>query len=214
MSVEIALDADASVPVSDEMVKRWDVRLARWVSDALCPPVVATLSIVTVAAYLATPAAWKWAALFLALTVAAPTLYVIWLLYRGEVTDLHLRVRKQRIKPMIVIVTTTSGAWLMLTVRHAPSLLVGVATAGMALTLILLLVTLRWKISGHTTAISSFAVLCCLLMGPAAAPMVLSVPLVAWARVRLRRHTLAQTIAGAVLGLLTTVGFGLAFRAR
>jgi hypothetical protein len=214
MSIEIALDADPNVCQPDEMVKCWDERMARWISDVLCPPVVAALSIVTVAAYLATPAAWKWAALFLALAVAAPTLYVIWLLYRGEVTDFHLRVREQRIRPMIVIVTTTSGAWLMLIVRHAPSLLVDVATAGMAITLILLLVTLRWKISGHTTAISSFVVLCCLLIGPAAAPMILSVPLVTWARVRLRRHTLAQTIAGAALGTLTSLALSLAHPGR
>jgi membrane-associated phospholipid phosphatase len=119
-------------------------------------------------------------------------------------------VREQRIKPMIAIVTTTLSAWLMLIARHAPTLFVGVATVGIAITLILLLVTLRWKISGHTTAISSFVILCCLLIGPAAAPMILSVPLVAWARVRLRRHTLAQTLAGAALGTLTSLAFYLA----
>jgi membrane-associated phospholipid phosphatase len=155
------------VCLPDETVKCWDERLAGWVSDALCPPVVAALSIVTVAAYPATPAAWKWVALFLALAVATPTLYVIWLLYRSEVTDFHLRVREQRIKPMIVIVTTTLSAWLMLIAHHAPTLL-------------------------------------------AAAPMMLSVPLVAWARVRLRRHTLAQTLAGAALGTLTSLAFYLA----
>jgi hypothetical protein len=74
MSVGIALDADANVCQPYKMVKHWDERVARWVSDALCPPVVAALSIVAVAVHLATPAAWKWAALFLALTVATPTL--------------------------------------------------------------------------------------------------------------------------------------------
>jgi hypothetical protein len=198
MSVQVTLEGNVYPPA--ELIGRWDLWLARWVSDLLCPPVIAAVSIVVAAAYLATPVAWKWAALFLALAVATPTLYVIWLLYRGEVTDFHLRVREQRIKPMIVIVTTTLSAWLMLIARHAPYLLVGVATAGMAITLILLLVTLRRKISAHTTAMSSLAMLCCILIGPAAAPMMLSVPLVAWARVCLRRHTLAQTLAGAALG--------------
>jgi membrane-associated phospholipid phosphatase len=32
-------------------------------------------------------------------------------------------------------------------------------------------------------------------------PLVIGVPLMAWARVRLRRHTVAQTIAGLLLGL-------------
>jgi membrane-associated phospholipid phosphatase len=146
--------------------------------------------------------------------VATPTLYVVWLLHRGEVTDFHLRVREQRIKPLTLTVITTLGAWLMLIVNHAPYLLVSVATAGMAIILLLLLVTSRWKISGHTTAISGLAMLCCVLLGPAATPVALGVPLVAWARVRLHRHTVAQTIAGAALGILTTLAFYLAFQAR
>jgi len=167
MSIQAALDANVPPPV--DLMRSWDVRLAQWVSDALCPPVVAAASILVAAAYLATPSAWQWAAFFLAWAVALPTLYVLWLLYRGQVTDFHLRVREQRIKPMLVIVSTTVSAWLLLIVRRAPSLLVSVATAGLAMTVVILLVTLRWKISGHTTAISSLALLCYVLLGPAAA---------------------------------------------
>jgi len=181
--------------------------VARLVSDVLCPPVVATLSILVVAAHVATATAWESAILFLALVVIVPTLYLLWLLHRGEVTDFHLRVREQRIKPMILVVTMTIGGWILLLVRQAPAMLVGVTTVGLAISILLFLITLRWKISGHTTAISGFVVLCLCLAGTSVAPLALSVPVVAWARVRLRCHTLAQTIVGAVLGLAVSFAF-------
>jgi hypothetical protein len=43
------------------------------------------------------------------------------------------------------------------------------------------------------------------LLGGAATPLVMTVPLVAWSRVHLQRHTLAQTAAGALLGTIILV---------
>jgi membrane-associated phospholipid phosphatase len=119
------------------------------------------------------------------------------------VTDFHLRVREQRIKPLIITLAAVLLAWLMLWLGQAPPLLVVTAGAGLALVGIIFLVTLRWKISGHAAAISGFTTLCCLLIGRAASPVALTVPLVIWARLRLRRHSLLQTVAGAVVGALT-----------
>jgi membrane-associated phospholipid phosphatase len=71
-----------------------------------------------------------------------------------------------------------------------------------AFAVLLLLITLRWKISGHSIAIASLAILVIHVMGQNFLPALLAIPLVAWARIRIRRHTLAQTIAGAALGML------------
>ncbi len=184
---------------------RWDDRLARWVSDILSPPVVAMAGLTLVAQTVATPAAWGWASFYLALVVLAPTLYVIWLLRRGEVTDFHLRVREQRIKPLLVILAAMVVAALALLVGAAPRLLLALASAGAIQATIIFLVTLRWKISGHAAAITGFAILSWLLASPAAAPAALSVALVIWARLQLRRHTFLQTLAGAAVGALISV---------
>jgi membrane-associated phospholipid phosphatase len=78
--------------------------------------------------------------------------------------------------------------------------------------LIIFLVTLRWKISGHAAAITGFAVLSWLLASPIVAPATLCVPLVIWARLQLRRHTFFQTLAGAAVGALIAVAVYLAGR--
>jgi hypothetical protein len=187
-------DAPVLIPSS------WDERLARLVSDVFCPPTLAAGSILLTAYSLATPAAWRWALYYLALAVLVPTLYVVWLLRRGEVTDFHLRVREQRIKPMMVMVATVISAWLTMMWGGAPDFLLLMAGAGMALMGVLFVVTLRWKISGHAAASSGFFTLCWMLMGQAAAPVALLMPVVAWSRVKLRRHTVPQIIAGSLVG--------------
>ena len=65
---------------------------------------------------------------------------------------------------------------------------------------VMLLITLRWKISGHGAGAAAFALLLWALFGPAAAPAFLLVPIVIWARVYTDRHDLPQTIIGAIAG--------------
>ena len=213
MAVNSEFEATFAIPAPMALPHpRWDDRLARRVSDILSPPVVAVTGLLLVARAVATPAAWGWVSFYLALVVLTPTLYVIWLLRRGEVTDFHLRVREQRIKPLLVILAAMIVAWLALLVGAAPRLLLALAGAGTVQALIIFLVTLRWKISGHAAAIAGLAVLSWLLASPVAAPAALSVPLVIWARLQLRRHTFLQTLAGATVGALISVAVYLAGR--
>ena len=64
-----------------------------------------------------------------------------------------------------------------------------------------------WRIKSVAQFIEELSALTTIVMMsgdyavPNALPLVVGVPLIAWARVRLRRHTVTQTIAGALLGL-------------
>ena len=72
---------------------------------------------------------------------------------------------------------------------------------------ILSLVTLFWKISFHGAAISAAATTTMMMAGSYAWPVVLLVPLVGWARIRLKRHTLRQVIYGSLVGALIALIF-------
>jgi membrane-associated phospholipid phosphatase len=125
---------------------------------------------------------------------------VLWKLQRGEITDFHINKREQRIKPLFFTLACSVTAGLSLWAGQAPLALMLFATMGILQVGFLLLITLRWKISGHGTAIASLAVFLVGLFGNMAAPILLAIPLVAWARVRLNRHDLSQTSAGALVG--------------
>ena len=79
---------------------------------------------------------------------------------------------------------------------------------GVALIQILLvfLITLKWKISGHCTSAAGLSFLAIALYGEAVIPLTLIIPVIAWSRIRLGRHTLYQTIAGSFLGAVTVIG--------
>ena len=70
---------------------------------------------------------------------------------------------------------------------------------------VVLLITIKWKISVHTTGISGPIAALILLLGPVGAAIALIYPIVIWSRVLLKKHTLAQAIAGGVQGFFLTV---------
>jgi membrane-associated phospholipid phosphatase len=179
----------------------WDERLAHRVSQLGSPPLLAVAMISLSAHTVGTPAAWSWTVVYILLAVLAPLLYLFWLVRRGEVTDLDVQLREQRTRPLLVSIAGAAAAWLALSLGAAPRLLVVVAGATCIQMMLILGITLRWKISVHCAAAVGLAVLAWGLVGRAAAPLVIGVPLIAWSRVRLRRHTVAQAIAGALLGL-------------
>ena len=187
-----------------------DEPIARLLSRLGSPPVIALVGIAVIATVIGNSNGWLWALAYLILAVPLPTLYVLWKVQRGEITDFDIRVREQRIKPYVLILICTAGALLLMIVGRAPGLMIVVAAAGWVQTAILFSVTLWWKISAHCTAMASLAVLALGTIGVAAWPLMLGLPLVAWSRVRLRRHTVMQTIAGSILGLLiSTAALGL-----
>jgi membrane-associated phospholipid phosphatase len=54
----------------------------------------------------------------------------------------------------------------------------------------------------HSAAAAATATLAWSLIGTPL-PLFIGVPIIAWSRVRLRRHSVAQTVAGASLGVTT-----------
>ena len=177
----------------------WDGRLAYAISWIASPPVAAAVALGAAAAAQAVPGAWAWAGLYVALGIATPVVYLVWLARTGRVTDLDVQLRRQRARPLLFTLTCGALATALLALGGAPPTLTALAIALWLETALLFGITLRWKISVHCAAAASAATWVWLLTGTLW-PLLVGVPLVAWSRVRLRRHTLPQTIAGALLG--------------
>jgi hypothetical protein len=146
------------------------------------------------------PGIWRWAALYVGLTLLLPVGYLIWLVKTQKVTDMDVHLREQRSRPFIIAVGAQLAAWLAVWLGGAPKPLPLIAAASFLQMFLILLITLRWKISVHTSTAAGVATMIWRLIGPAGLYLALSVPLIAWSRVKLRRHTLKQTVAGMLLG--------------
>jgi membrane-associated phospholipid phosphatase len=180
----------------------WDMRLAKWISRVFSPPLVAAAGLAIAVQKMDSWQAGAWAVIYTLLAIGLPLAYIVWKIRRGEISDFHMRIRQQRIRPMLLMLVCSLGGYLLLQAAAVPPVLTILAAAGVLQSAFFLLVTLRWKISGHSTAIASLAVFLWALYGVSAVPAFLLIPLVAWARVRLSRHDLLQTVGGALAGVV------------
>jgi hypothetical protein len=178
----------------------WSERFAHLISLTGSPVTLTLGGLYAVAHSIGGHAAWTWSGIYALLVIAAPVAYLCWLVSRGEVSDLDVQQREQRSRPLLAALSGISLAWALLWWKAAPALLLSVASAHWLQMLVVFIITLRWKISMHTAAAAAFVALMGYLIGSAAAPLVVSLPVIAWARIRLSRHTPAQTLGGAVLG--------------
>lgn len=149
-----------------------------------------------------------------------PLAYLLSMVRRGEAESLEVRRREDRARPFLVgIVFYAIGiAVIAATGRTALSLIVALALLYPINTLVMVLITLRWKISIHMVGVAGFVsilLFTSLLVSEAlppregtalrvavVAPLLLFVPLMMWARVRVGAHTVGQVLAGAVFGLV------------
>jgi membrane-associated phospholipid phosphatase len=85
-------------------------------------------------------------------------------------------------------------------VLGAPRLLTGYLTFMLASVAVLALVTVVWKISIHCAVASGSVTVLALLFGPLVFFGYALVAVLGWSRVALKDHTVAQVVAGSVLG--------------
>ena len=74
-------------------------------------------------------------------------------------------------------------------------------------TLIVQYITRYWKISTHALGITAPLTALTLLYGRQPLPFMVLIPMVCWARVYLKSHTIMQVVAGAGLAVATTAFF-------
>ena len=141
-------------------------------------------------------------------------IYVFWLYATDRISDLDMSVRHERESVFGAFVVFYLLGTIVLWYTQAPSLLVA-AMAGYTLsTFIVQYITRYWKISTHALGITAPLFALTLLYGRDTAPFLILIPMVCWARVYLKAHTLAQVVAGAGLGMASVYLFFSLFHVR
>jgi membrane-associated phospholipid phosphatase len=132
-----------------------------------------------------------------------PVAYIVRGIRRGRYTDHHVSVREHRSTVIIAAaVSVVVGLTLML-VLDAPGDLVALVVAMLAGLALTFAVTKWWgKVSFHTAVAAGTATTLVLVFGPWLYLAWPFVGAIAWSRVQLKEHTVAQTVVGAALGAL------------
>lgn len=199
MSIQVALKSYLQSP---------GYAWARLVSDILSPPVVWGALALPIA-FRDAPSreqALLWASTYILLVCLLPVVYITVMVKRGRITDIHMQVRQQRIWPFIVSLVCTTIAWWTLRFMGAPPVLPLFTLVSLIQLLVIAAITLVWQVSIHAASIACATIATWMLFGIVPALMILPlVFLVGAARLRLKRHTLAQVLVGAALGVVIPV---------
>jgi len=143
-----------------------------------------------------------------------PLVDIFWMVARGFASSVDLPERTQRFEPLtLAIVTGVAGILLYYDTETSIDLIAILASTYVANLAIVLVITVFWKISVHATAVGGMLGVVTYVTGPIfglSAPyegvlltfLAALVPLVMWARVNLRAHTMPQVVAGALLGIV------------
>ncbi len=203
MGTEKKLYQQASDPIIIPL--DWRDKSARIISNLFSPPLFALACIVITGLATRSESSLFWIPVFISLLIIPPTVYLLLLVHKGRVSDFHLSIREERAYPLLMILAYAAVIYILMYAVGAPRLMLIVTAAALIQLLLIFLITLKWKISGHCTSAAGLALLSIALYGENTIPLAIIVPVVAWSRIRLGRHTISQTLAGSFLGAASII---------
>ena len=198
------------LPPLDQLAqnRRGLVKAARIYSNVVSPPVM--FAVVGLAFGLYELPGWDgflWAAVYGLLVSLAPILVVIYLLKTGRIAELHMSNTRERNIPYLSAILFAAVAYGLIVGFNGPELLRCLALFNVIELTFLAIINHFWLISLHATGAMATAVLLTLVFGWPTGLLV-GIPLifsVCWVRLFLKRHTVAQVIAGLLLGAMVVL---------
>lgn len=131
-----------------------------------------------------------------------PTIMVVALKKSGKITDLDISKRSQRLMPLSIAVTAYFIGFLFLKALDSPQIISGLFLFYSINTMLLMVVTYKWKISVHLSSYTAPVAVLYVMFGEIALLLLILTPLLMWSRVYLKAHTFMQTLTGSVMGFL------------
>ncbi len=141
-----------------------------------------------------------WGLLAALFAAVLPTVFISWGIRHGRWSDRNVGARRPRLIVLAFITASVGAGLILLFVLGAPRLLTGYLSFMLASVGVLAAITTVWKISIHCAVASGSVAILALTYGPLALGGYVLVGLLGWSRVALKDHTVAQVVAGSVLG--------------
>jgi membrane-associated phospholipid phosphatase len=174
--------------------------VAQWCTYLLEPKNWLIITVVGVGGHVDGPAGVGWGLLAALFTAVLPTMFISYGIRRGRWDDRNVGTRGPRLIVLGFITASIAAGLILLIVLDAPRLLVGYLAFMLASVAVLAGITTVWKISIHCSVASGSVALLALTYGPLVLPGFGLVALLAWSRVAVKDHTIAQVVGGTVLG--------------
>ena len=150
---------------------------------------------------------WPWLGVSLFFSTILPVLFILWGIWRGTITDIHVMERTQRGGPFVVAIVGSLVAAVVLHEIGAPRSVWALSAILAVNGLAMLVITNYTKISIHVAVLSA-TILGASMLEPElpAKILLLLIPALMWGRWRRGRHTWMQGIMGCLVACVLTAG--------
>ena len=137
--------------------------------------------------------------------LAAMTGFLYYCVRKKIFTDMDVSKRTQR--PLLFLVSALVGVLYMvgLAIFHGPQVLNIVAVGTLLGVFVTSIVNTKLKASIHVATVSALIFTLAIIYGGYYLLLLFLIPLVAWARLKIHRHTLPETVVGGLLGILLSL---------
>lgn len=181
------------------------LKLANFISLAFDPIIVSTLTLFLIISKAEQDInrVSLWFALVLVVGMLPPLVFLVIEKKRGKVTDWFLYNRKERIPIYIVTLISLSVTLFLIWKLDGPRTLLVFSLASLLNSIALAFSTyLGHKPSVHASATTFLVLVLLTAYSQAFWPAILLIPLVAWSRAILKKHTWPQLLAGVTITLV------------
>jgi len=182
------------------------LKIAKTISTFTNPPILCIPLFVIICLTLSINNLWEFPLLELISIIFASVLPMAIIIYwaRKSDNDNDISNRQDRFTPLIVGTISYFIGFLISLTLGLNDFLTYLLLCYSINTFIVMVITTKWKISIHTTGLSGPVCALIILLGPVGALFALLYPVLIWSRVTLKKHTMAQAIAGGVQGFFLT----------
>ncbi|HLI04977.1 MAG TPA: phosphatase PAP2 family protein [Ktedonobacteraceae bacterium] len=182
------------------------IRIARFISNLLAPVTISLPAVVLIALYHTrdTFSALLYSALTLFFLSLGPMAYILVGMRMGKISDIDISRRHERVGPFLFGLASIALGLMALTFTNGPGTLKTLLLISAISGMLMMLITFWWKISLHASTLAGALTFLTALYGYVMLPLFTLLIMVSWSRVVLRRHTVPQVIAGAIVSIVLT----------
>lgn len=138
--------------------------------------------------------------LFLAILPTAPVLYYV---VRRKI-DINVSAREKRTK-FYLLASASMLASVIIFWFSSAAIMFAYSLSVFIVTLIIAFINMKWKISAHSSSVSSDANALLYVYGTFLWPISIMIPIVSIVRYKAKAHSIAQLVAGIIVGITMTL---------
>jgi membrane-associated phospholipid phosphatase len=134
-----------------------------------------------------------------------PISYLLYLKHKKLIDTIEIDHKDKRITPLSLGIICHCTGFVLLFLLKAPLIVTGLMFCYATINILIILITLYWKVSIHAIGASIPLVALSYQFGKPVYPLYILIIIIGLARIILKKHTPLQVIAGSFIGLLFTV---------